>query len=349
MSDASAAIDTAAWQRLGEFLVSQGLTDTAQVQATLLTGGQSNPTYRLDIGTQQLVLRKKPVGDLLPSAHAVDREFRVMQALQGSGVPVPQMLLYSDDLSVLGTAFYVMRFMQGRVFFDQTLPGMTPQERGEVYCDVNRAIATLHTINPESVGLGDFGRAGNYFARQINRWGKQYLENHTQPIADLEKLIDWLPDRIPASEEVSIVHGDYRLDNVMLHPTEPRAIAVLDWELSTLGHPLADFSYHCMGWHIPPALWRGIGGLDLQALGIPSEAEYVSQYVQTTGLKAVEEHWDFYLAYNFFKIAAILYGIGERARQGTAASPDAVEMAAKAPPLAEIGWRYAQKYEAGRR
>jgi acyl-CoA dehydrogenase len=349
MSDASAAIDTAAWQRLGEFLVSQGLTDTAQVQATLLTGGQSNPTYRLDIGRQQLVLRKKPAGDLMPSAHAVDREFRVMQALQGSGVPVPQMLLYSDDLSVLGTAFYVMPFMQGRVFFDQTLPGMTPQERGEVYRDVNRAIATLHTINPESVGLGDFGRAGNYFARQINRWGKQYLENHTQPIADLEKLIDWLPDRIPASEEVSIVHGDYRLDNVMLHPTEPRAIAVLDWELSTLGHPLADFSYHCMGWHIPPALWRGIGGLDLQALGIPSEAEYVSQYVQTTGLKAVEEHWDFYLAYNFFKIAAILYGIGERARQGTAASPDAFEMAAKAAPLAEIGWRYAQKYEAGRR
>ena len=349
MSDASAAIDTAAWQRLGEFLVSQGLTDIAQVQATLLTGGQSNPTYRLDIGTQQLVLRKKPAGDLLPSAHAVDREFRVMQALQGSGVPVPKMLLYSDDLSLLGTAFYVMPFMQGRVFFDQTLPGMTPQQRGEVYRDVNRAIATLHTINPESVGLGDFGRAGNYFARQINRWGKQYLENHTQPIADLGKLIDWLPERIPASEEVSIVHGDYRLDNVMLHPTEPRAIAVLDWELSTLGHPLADFSYHCMGWHIPPALWRGIGGLDLQALGIPSEAKYVSQYVQTTGLKAVEEHWDFYLAYNFFKIAAILYGIGERARQGTAASPDAFEMAAKAAPLAEIGWRYAQKYEAGRR
>jgi acyl-CoA dehydrogenase len=349
MSDTSAAVDAAAWRRLGEFLVSQGITDTAEVQATLLTGGQSNPTYRLDMGAQQLVLRKKPMGDLLPSAHAVDREYRVIQALQGSGVPVPQTLLYSDDVSLLGTAFYVMRFMQGRVYFDQALPGMTPQQRGQVYRDVNRAIATLHTINPESVGLGDFGRAGNYFSRQINRWGKQYLENHTQPIADLEKLIDWLPDRIPASDEVSIVHGDYRLDNVMLHPTEPRAIAVLDWELSTLGHPLADFSYHCMGWHIPPALWRGIGGLDLQALGIPSEAEYVSQYVQTTGLKAVEEHWDFYLAYNFFKIAAILYGIGERARQGTAASPDAFEMAKKAAPLTEIGWRYAQKYEAGRR
>jgi aminoglycoside phosphotransferase (APT) family kinase protein len=349
MSDVSGVIDAAAWQRLGEFLLSKGLTDTAQVQATLLTGGQSNPTYRLDIGTQQLVLRKKPMGDLLPSAHAVDREFRVMQALQGSGVPVPETLVYSDDLSILGTAFYVMRFMKGRVFFDQTLPGMSPRDRGAIYRDVNRAIAILHTIKPESVGLSDFGRAGNYFARQINRWGKQYLENHTEPIADLEKLIDWLPDRIPASEEVSIVHGDYRLDNVMLHPTEPRAIAVLDWELSTLGHPLADFSYHCMGWHIPPSLWRGIGGLDLQALGIPSEAEYVSQYVETTGLKAVQEHWDFYLAYNFFKIAAILYGIGERARQGTAASSDAFDMAAKAAPLAEIGWRYAQKYEAGRR
>lgn len=348
MSAASTAVDQAAWRRLGDFLVSRGVTDNPIVKPTLLKGGQSNPTFRLEVGAQTFVLRKKPAGDLLPSAHAVDREFRVMQALQATGVPVPPMLLYSDDSEIIGTPFYLMGFLQGRVFFDQTLPGMTVSERTAVYWDVNRAIATLHSVDPVAVGLGDFGKAGNYFARQINRWGKQYLENHTERIEDLERLIDWLPDRIPAGEAVSIVHGDFRLDNVMLHPTEPRAIAVLDWELSTLGHPLADFSYHCISWHIAPSLWRGIGGLDLKSLGIPSEADYVAQYVEHTGLKGVEEHWDFYLAYNFFKIAAILYGIGERARQGTAASADALEMATKAAPLAEIGWRYAQKYTAGR-
>ena len=342
------ALDNAAWSRLGAFLYDKGITPSHEVSATLLTGGQSNPTYRLVSGENSVVLRKKPAGELLPSAHAIDREYRVMKALQHTAVPVPEMLIYCEDDSLIGTPFYVMPFLQGRVFFDQALPDMTPEQRGLVYANMNRAIAELHRIDPQAVGLGDYGKAGNYFGRQIRRWSQQYQQNHTERIASLENLIDWLPNRIPEGEITTIVHGDYRLDNVMLHATEPTVIAVLDWELSTLGHPLADFSYHCMSWHIPPTLWRGIGGLDLAALGIPSEREYIEQYVAVTGYQGVQEHWDFYLAYNFFRIAAILYGIGERARQGTAAADNAMEMAAKAQPLADIGWRYAQQYQAQR-
>lgn len=337
-------LDALACQRLGDFLFEAGVTDTAVIKPTLLTGGQSNPTYRLSVGNDQLVLRKKPAGDLLPSAHAVDREYRVMKALGNTDVPVPEMLLFCDDEAVIGTPFYVMRFLEGRVYFDQTIPEVTKAARTAIYHDLNRVIAALHQVNPSSVGLDDYGRAGNYFGRQINRWSRQYLENHTERLDSLEKLIDWLPTRIPHGDEVSIVHGDFRLDNVMLHPDKPRAIALLDWELSTLGHPLADFSYHCMSWHIPPSLWRGIGGLDLAALGIPSEAEHVAQYVKATGLTQAQEHWDFYLAYNFFRMSSILYGIGQRARQGTAAAADALETAAKAGPLADLGWHYAQRY-----
>jgi len=349
VSAASSLVDEAAWRRVGQFLREQGITQTDQIKVTLLAGGQSNPTYRLEAGVDQLVIRKKPAGELLPSAHAIDREYRVMKALQATAVPVPEMLHYCEDATLMGTPFYVMRFLQGRIFFDQTLPGMSPEDRWAVYQDMNRAFSSLHTLNPEAIGLGDFGRPGNYFARQINRWSRQYVENHTERLPALEQLIEWLPGRIPSDERYAVVHGDYRLDNVMLHPTEPRVIAVLDWELSTLGHPLADFSYQCMGWHIPPSLWRGIAGLDLAALGIPTEAAYVEQYVQATGFKDVQTHWDFYLAYNFFRIAAILYGIGERARQGTAAADDALELAAKAQPLADMGWQYAQRYEAAAR
>lgn len=342
-------LDDAAWQRLGRYLFECGVTSHPVVIGELLSGGQSNPTYRLHCGQNQFVLRKKPAGQLLPSAHAIDREYRVMKALADTPVPVPDMLIYCEDSSLIGTPFYVMPFLQGRVIFDQTLPGMTPAERSMVYADMNRALAQLHRVDPALVGLSDFGRAGNYFGRQIRRWSQQYLDHHTDRIDALENLIQWLPEHIPEDDITTIVHGDYRLDNVMLHPTEPKVIAVLDWELSTLGHPLADFSYHCMSWHIPPSLWRGIGGLDLDALGIPSESDYIEQYLQTTGYTGVKEHWDFYLAYNFFRIAAILYGIGERARQGTAAAPDAMEMATKARPLAQMGWHYAQKYQAGRR
>lgn len=341
-------LDDAAWARLGTYLFEQGVAPTVEVTATLLTGGQSNPTYRLTSGGKAFVLRKKPAGDLLPSAHAIDREYRVMKALLGTAVPVPEMLVYGEDPSLIGTPFYVMPFLNGRVFFDQTLPGMTPEQRGAVYANMNRAIAELHRLDPQAIGLGDYGKAGNYFGRQIRRWSQQYQENHSERIASLEHLIDWLPERVPEGDLTTIVHGDYRLDNVMLHASEPQVIAVLDWELSTLGHPLADFSYHCMSWHIPPTLWRGIAGLDLAELGIPTERQYIEQYVAVTGYQGVQEHWDFYLAYNFFRIAAILYGIGERARQGTATAADAMDMAAKAQPLADIGWHYAQQYQAQR-
>lgn len=341
-------LDDQTWSRLGQYLHSQGVTPTAELTASLLTGGQSNPTYKLQSGDQWFVLRKKPGGQLLPSAHAIDREYRVMNALRDTAVPVPKMLIYGEDESLIGTPFYVMPFLRGRVFFDQTLPGMTREQRASVYADMNRAIAALHCIKPATIGLADYGKSGNYFARQIGRWSRQYQEHHTDRIQTIEHLIGWLPEHIPPGDITTIVHGDYRLDNVMLHETEPRAIAVLDWELSTLGHPLADFAYHCMSWHIPPALWRGIGGLDLPALGIPSERDYVEQYVAATGYQGVQEHWDFYLAFNFFRIAAILYGIGQRARQGNAAAADAMEMAAKAEPLADIGWHYAQQYQSGR-
>jgi acyl-CoA dehydrogenase len=334
-------------QVLADWMHSKGLIDQAFLSSKPLTGGQSNPTFLLTCGKQRVVLRKKPPGHLLPSAHAVDREFRVMQALQGSEVPVPKMLAFSDDASIVGTPFYLMEFLDGRVIVDQSLPGMSREERKAIYQDMNRIISALHKIDPAAVGLTDFGRAGNYFGRQIARWSRQYQESCTENIEALNSLIEWLPENIPADETTTIVHGDYRLDNLVIHPTEPRAIGLLDWELATLGHPLADFAYHCMSWHVPPSLWRGIGGLDLESLGIPSEIEYVRQYSQATGFSGLE-HWDFYIAYNLFRMAAILQGIARRAVDGTAAASDAIEIGQKARPLAEIGWKYAQRYQAAK-
>lgn len=333
---------------LADWMKSQGIVEQNTLTIKPLTGGQSNPTFLLTSGSQKLVLRKKPPGTLLPSAHAVEREYRVMKALQGSDVPVPKLFALSDDVSVVGTPFYLMEFLEGRVIVDQSLPGMSPAERTAIYTDMNRIIAALHQVEPEQVGLGDFGRAGNYFGRQIARWSRQYQESRTEDIDALQALIDWLPENIPAGDQTTIVHGDYRLDNLVLHPTEPRAIGLLDWELATLGHPLADFAYHCMSWHIPASLWRGIGGLDLAKLGIPNEPDYVKQYSQITGFDGLE-HWDFYIAYNLFRMAAILQGIARRAVDGTAASADAIETGSKARPLAEIGWKYAQRYQAAKR
>ena len=332
---------------LAAWLKAQGLLDRATLTVKALTGGQSNPTYLLSSGAQRYVLRKKPPGPLLPSAHAVDREYRVMQALQHSDVPVPKLFAYSEELDVVGTPFYIMEYLDGRVIVDQSLPGLTKTERASVYQDMNRVIAALHNVDYAKVGLETFGKPGNYFGRQIARWSRQYKEANTEDIPELHALIDWLPANIPAGEQTSIVHGDYRLDNLVLHPTEPRAIGLLDWELATLGHPLADFAYHCMSWHIPASLWRGIGGLDLAALGIPDEAYYLKQYSEATGLDGAE-HWDFYLAYNLFRMAAILQGIARRAADGTAASSDALETGSKARPLAEIGWKYAQRYASSR-
>ena len=315
-------------------------------------GGQSNPTYRLITPGAQYVMRSKPgpAARLLPSAHAVEREFRVMSALALTPVPVPRMHVLCEDESVIGRAFYVMQCMQGRVLWDQSLPGMSRDERGAIYDEMNRVIAALHSVDVRAVGLSDFGRPGNYFDRQIGRWSKQYQASATEPIEAMDRLIEWLPKHLPASarddSQVAVVHGDFRLDNLMFHPDEPRVIAVLDWELSTLGHPLADFSYHCMAWHIPPGEFRGIGGLDLPGLGIPTEDAYVRRYCDRTGRQdpaVLMDDWNFYLAYNLFRLAAITQGIAKRALDGTAASAQAVASGAATRPLAERGWAFAQQ------
>ena len=315
-------------------------------------GGQSNPTYQLITPKRSYVLRTKPgpVAKLLPSAHAIEREFKVMHGLYGTEVPVPQMHVLCEDESIIGCAFYVMEFVQGRVLWDQTLPDMSNAERGAIYDEMNRVIAALHTVKFAERGLEGYGRPGNYFERQIGRWSKQYVASVTQPIDEMDKLMAWLPANMPASakdeNKVSIVHGDYRLDNLMFHPTEPRVLAVLDWELSTLGHPLADFSYQCMGWHIPPGTFRGIGGVDIASLGIPSESEYIHRYCDRTGLSTpadLKADWNFYLAYNMFRMAAILQGIAKRVEAGTASSEQAKVNGAGARPMAELAWKFAQQ------
>lgn len=316
----------------------------------MFKGGQSNPTYKLITPQRAYVMRAKPgpVAKLLPSAHAIEREFRVMRALMGTGVPVAQMHVLCEDESVIGRAFYIMECVEGRVLWDQSLPDLSREQRGAIYDEMNRVMAALHTVKPDAIGLEGFGKPGNYFERQIGRWSKQYVASVTQPIPEMDRLMEWLPQNIPAmardEQLVSIVHGDYRLDNLMFHPSEPRVLAILDWELSTLGHPLADFSYHCMAWHIPPGAFRGIGGLDVQALGIPSEADYIARYCARTGFATPEQlkaDWNFYLAYNMFRLAAILQGIAKRVETGTASSAQAVKSAAGARPMAELAWRFA--------
>jgi len=322
------------------------------LQVEQFKGGQSNPTYKLITPQHTYVMRTKPgpASKLLPSAHAVEREFRVMRALHGSAVPVARMHLLCADESVIGRAFYVMQFVEGRVLWEQSLPGFAPPGRHAIYDEMNRVIAALHSVSPAQVGLADYGKPGNYFVRQIARWSKQYQMSALQGIPEMDNLIDWLPAHLPPSaldeSQVSIVHGDFRLDNLIFHASEPRIAAVLDWELSTLGHPLADFSYHCMAWHIEPGVFRGIGGLDHAALGIPTEREYVRRYCERTGRgdpDAVMADWNFYLAYNLFRIAGILQGIAKRIEVGTASSAQARQSAAGTRPLAEMGWRIAQQ------
>ncbi|PWT72218.1 MAG: phosphotransferase family protein [Proteobacteria bacterium] len=301
-------------------------------------GGQSNPTFLLITPAKRYVLRRKPPGKLLPSAHAVDREFRVISALQAVGIPVARPYLLCEDDTVIGTAFYVMDYVHGRVIWDQSLPGMDRAGRAAIYDEMNRVIAALHQVDYVAAGLADYGRPGNYLERQIGRWTKQYRASETEKIEAMERLIDWLPAHIPAQDETAIVHGDYRLDNVIFHATAPRIVAVLDWELSTLGHPLADFSYHCMSWRLEPGRLRGLAGLDLVTLGIPTEAEYVASYCRRTGRASIP-HWDFYMAYNLFRLAGICQGIMGRVVDGTAANPKALESGRRARPLAEAGWK----------
>ncbi len=308
-------------------------------------GGQSNPTYRLAAASgQKYVLRRKPPGKLLPSAHAVDREYRVIRALHPTGFPVARPHVLCEDDAVIGTAFYVMDYVEGRVLWDQSLPGMSCSERAAIWDELNRVIAWLHSIDYRAVGLEGFGKPGSYIERQIARWTKQYQASETEPIEAMNNLIAWLPNNIPPETGTTVVHGDFRLDNVIYHPSEPRILAVLDWELSTLGDPLADFAYHCMSWHIPPGQFRGIAGLNLRELGIPGEAEYVAKYCQRTRRGTIDpSHWDFYLAYNLFRIAAILQGIMKRVVDGTAASVHARDAGMRARPMAELGWKQAEK------
>jgi aminoglycoside phosphotransferase (APT) family kinase protein len=341
--------DTAALERyLSERL--EGFRGPIAVEQ--FKGGQSNPTYKLVTPGTSYVMRAKPgpAAKLLPSAHAIDREFTVMRALHPTGVPVPRMHLLCEDESVIGRAFYVMEFVQGRVLWDQSLPGMDNAGRAAIYDEMNRVMAAMHQVDVKAAGLVSFGKPGNYFERQIARWSKQYVASITDPIPEMDRLMEWLPAHMPASardeSQVSVVHGDYRLDNLVFHPSEPRVLAILDWELSTIGHPLADFSYHCMSWHIPASMSRGIGGVDIAALGIPSEKEYVRRYCERTGRgdpDAVMADWNFYMAYNLFRMAGILQGIAKRVVDGTASSAQAKVAAAGARPLAEMGWRIAQQ------
>jgi len=309
-------------------------------------GGQSNPTFMLTAGGRRYVMRRKPPGVLLPSAHAVDREFRVISALAGSDVPVPRTHALCEDTGVIGTAFYVMDCVDGRVLWDPQLPGMTPEQRRAHHADLGRVIAALHRVDYTAIGLADYGKPGNYIERQVARWTKQYRAAETETIDAVERLIEWLPARIPTGDETAIVHGDYRFDNVIFHPTEPRIVAVLDWELSTLGHPLVDFAYHCMTWRMPAAEGsRGLAGADLRALGIPSEVEYRDAYLRATGRRGgvSEEDWTYYMVFNMFRLVGILQGIMARALQGNASNAQALQAGRRARPLAEQAWALAQQ------
>lgn len=304
-------------------------------------GGQSNPTYKLTAASGVYVLRRKPPGPLLPSAHAVEREYRVLTALRGTSVPVARTHGLCEDADVIGSTFYVMDFVDGRVFWDPRLPDLSRDARGAVFDSMNETIAALHNVDPAAVGLGDYGRAGNFVSRQISRWSKQYRASETEEIAAMDRLIDWLPRHLPAEGETRIVHGDYRMDNLMIHARNPKVVAVLDWELSTLGDPLADFAYHMMSWRIAPELFRGLAGIDFEALGIPDEPHYLAAYCRRTGRENIEA-WDYYLIFSMFRIAAILQGVAKRALDGTAADAHASDVGRVARPIAEQAWRLAQ-------
>ncbi len=307
-------------------------------------GGQSNPTYQLVTPETRYVLRRKPPGTLMPSAHAVDREFRVISALHGAGFPVPRAYALCEDEAVIGTMFYVMEMVEGRIYWDLALPDQTPAERGAIYDAMVTTLAQLQGLDYAAVGLEGFGKTSDYMARQIHRWTKIYVASETNKIGRMDELNAWLPKHIPQADETCIIHGDYRLDNMILHPTEPRVIAVLDWELSTLGHPLGDFTYHMAPWIIPAVDERvsSLEGLDLPALGIPTEEQYIARYCELTGRKSVD-HLNFYKAYTVWRLAAIYQGIIKRVQDGTAASADAPRTTDIVEQFAERAWEYAMR------
>jgi aminoglycoside phosphotransferase (APT) family kinase protein len=305
-----------------------------------LSGGQSNPTYRLRADDRSYVLRKQPDGELLPSAHAVDREFRVITALGQTDVPVPRTYCYCDDRSVIGTPFFVMEFADGRHFWDPVLPELDAASRAALWDDINSVIARLHNVDYAVIGLADYGKPGSYFERQIGRWSKQYRASETENIDSMDRLIEWLPHNVIADDASSIVHGDFRLDNLIVHRTEPRVIAVLDWELSTLGHPLADFSYHVMVWRLTQEQFRGMAGRDFAALRIPTEREYVERYGMRTGRDCIDPRdWEFCVVFSMFRLAAIMQGIAKRVLTGTSAGAGAADVGRRARAIADIAWR----------
>ncbi len=325
-------------QKLSDYLSANLIGFKGPLESRKFSGGQSNPTYLLTSASGQYVLRRKPPGQLLASAHAVDREFRVLQALQHSEVPVAKPLLLCDDDRVAGSMFYLMEYVEGRILWDPSLPDSGKQERGQIFQEMLRVLAAIHSIELEKSGLSDFGKPGNYFERQIGRWSKQYRAAETENIPEMEHLLQWLPDNLPADDgQVSLIHGDYRLDNLIFHPTEPRALAVLDWELSTLGHPLTDLSYFCMCLRLPRTeRLKGLAGMPIDELGIPNEQAMVEQYCQLRGLARIE-HWHFYLAFSMFRLSAICQGVMKRALDGNAASENALATGRMARPLAELG------------
>jgi aminoglycoside phosphotransferase (APT) family kinase protein len=330
--------------RLEAYLSNRVPGFVAPITVSQFKGGQSNPTYLVETRQRRFVLRRKPPGKLLPSAHAVDREYRVIGALHAQGFPVAEPILYCADDAVIGTAFFLMSYVEGHVFWEAEMPSSNAAERAQVYDAMNATLARLHRFVPADIGLADYGRGENYVARQIERWSKQYRASETETIEDMERLIAWLPAHLPPPQPPRLVHGDFRLDNLILTPDTSKIAAVLDWELSTLGDPLADFSYHLMQWHMPPSE-AGTGslvGFDLAALGIPSLEDYVEAYVKRTGLDP-RPYLPVYSAYNFFRIAAILQGIVGRVRDGTATSAYAAAKAALVRPLAAKAWEFARQ------
>jgi len=332
--------------RLEAYLTANAPGFKGPLEVRQFKGGQSNPTYMLETPARKYVLRRKPPGKLLPSAHAVDREFKVISALHRQGFPAAEPVIYCADESITGTAFYVMGYVEGRVIWVPDMPDSNPAERTAVYDAMNATLAKLHSYEPAAIGLGDYGRGENYVARQVDRWSKQYRASETEKIDEMERIMEWLPANLPPPAPVRLVHGDYRLDNMILHQTEPRVLAVLDWELSTLGDPLADFTYHCMQWHMPSSdAGAGTGslvGLDLKALGIPALSDYVDAYMARTGLDP-RPYLAVYSAYNFFRLAAILQGIVGRVRDGTATNENAPARAQMVRPLATTAWEFARE------
>lgn len=329
------AIDTAA---LAKYLADRLDGDWSGMRLEPFVGGQSNPTYLVTAGVHRYVLRKRPHGTLLPSAHAIDREYRVMSALKQTAVPVPAMRVFCEDTALLGTTFFVMDHVAGRVVKDTSLPDETPGNRAAIYDAMNATLAALHTVDVAKAGLADYGRPAGYYGRQVKRWTEQYRATQTATVDAMERLIAWLPHHLPPDLGVGVVHGDFRLENLILHPTAPRVLAVLDWELSTLGDPLGDLAYNCLPWNLPPSAFRGLLGTPYEAAGIPTEAAYLDQYCRRTGRSGIAD-WHFYVAFALFRLAAILQGVLKRALDGNASSPDAMERGKRYVACAEAGWQ----------